>query len=172
MGYLLTRSVKYATLNVMSRTSYIIVTLIVVIASIGILWWSFGSGAASRTANKQSTATQTATTISPTNESLPFATTSQAVKTVSLIYTLVGRSVGLEPKEGGELRFIVGLKDKGNMRFFVTKDTQVVFDTNGTETPASSADLKANQKVYITASYNLKTDKWSTLTKVVIVNEN
>lgn len=46
--------------------------------------------------------------------------------------------------------------------FSIVKNTLVVFNDSGTQTPATQKDLKINQRIVVIADYNLKNKIWST----------
>lgn len=93
------------------------------------------------------------------DSTLPVPSTNKAVREARVVYTF--SAILKEAKNtptGVELTTISNRLPI----FIVTKDTEVVFNENGKQTPASTSDFKTDQKLRITASYDLKQKAWTT----------
>jgi len=127
------------------------------------------------TYNQQVKPTQTESKPTSNNQQdleFPYRLENTAVKSAQVTYVLIGNVETVEPRTGETVAVLIAnIKESGKTKFFITKDTKIVSSRKDVENSANISDLKSNQKIYITAIYNLKTKKWNT-DKVAIVTEN
>lgn len=137
----------------MSRKLIVLITLLVLLFSLGIVGYSF-FGVGAKTSNQSS-------------QVLPVDPANAIVKSldVSYVFGATLRSVHSYPS-----RFWLSTNlndEQGVPKFYVTKDTKIIVDSGAKEAPGTINNLIAGDRIWITAVYDTKKKTWET-TKVTI----
>ena len=152
----------------MSKT-VIAVTLVVVVVSTAIIGWSFfGLGPSLPPAPETITqtvpppqATESSTPLSD-NDLLPIGVPNRYVRSAVLRYYLVTTVQDIKNVPEG-LELVITFKAREQPKVIVTNQTQIFFNRNGENTPASVSDLKPKQSIGMNISYDLIKKTWETV---------
>ena len=150
----------------MSRSTLIIVTLVVLAASAAIVGWSFfglGGAQPSSQSTKPSTQSSQQTTTQGSSNTItgPISLKNKSLKATSISYFLQGklRQTRTSP-EGIEL--VTDITGDGIPSFVVTDKTTIVFNTDGQQSPATGNEFKPNQEVGLNMLYDINKKTWTT----------
>ena len=152
----LTNHEKPSVIKPMPKFPYILVAVIVTIASAVLIAWAFFKPVPLQKSQPQETQKQ--------ESPLPIDPSNEKVAAVKVTYSFSAATLKeiRNAPEGPQL--ITSLGGFGiNANFVVDKNTKIVFlDQAKKEIPATEKDLKVNQGIRITAEYDLKKRIWVT----------
>lgn len=146
----------------MSKTTLIIVTVVVLATSAAIVGWSFFGLGTSPAPSKTQVSTNQATQSAQVNKEFPTVPVSiknPAVKAAFVTYRFVGTIKELQGSPG-KLQLITDITGGRVPKFIVTPITKVSSLRNDQKTQASPSDLKPGQEVGIAIIYRMKKRTW------------
>lgn len=156
----MTKGLRYATIVLMSKYTYTLPVLIVLIAAIGIASWSFlkvGN-------NPQAPVNKKTTTVG-----LPLNLPSNAIESAVITYTLIGKLTGIKNSEQTEI--LTDIRIPNLPKLTAIPDTTQVFDVSQgvAENRVPIESLKTGQKVRIIVGYDIGVKIWHPVDIVVIL---
>lgn len=147
----------------MSKFTYALPAIIVVILAVGIAAWSFLRIGPNNPAAK-STVTKTAV------GSLPISPANKAIKSVTAVYTFTATIKEIKKYSYG-IDLITDIKAQNPPRLFVSDKTRIYRVVGNKEEELSLTDLAPKQKVEILIYYEIKKKLWYTISAVKILND-
>jgi hypothetical protein len=157
----------------MSRSTLIIVTVVVIAASAAIVGWSFFGLGISPAPSKTQVSTNQATQSAAVKgfPRVPMDIQNPAVIGAQVYYTLRGTIKEIKPYPKS-LVLITDISVNKIPKLVVAQNTKVNRVSNGKTTLVPSYELKPNQKVEIKVSYGLKRKAWFDITYVNILADS
>lgn len=156
----------------MSRASYVLLAVVVVVASMAVVGWSFfglGTTPATQPINQTNQqATQSADSSDKGFPGVPVSIQNPAVKWAQVYYTFAGIVKEIKTDPRGAI-LITNIQGNKIPEFVIGPKTKVYQVYNGKNTEVSSSDLKPNQKVDIRISYGLKQKAWNEIEIIDII---
>lgn len=147
----------------MSKYTYTLPAIIIVILAVGIAIWSFLKIGPNNPAAKPPVTKTTA-------GSLPISPANKAIKSVTAIYTFQ-TSIKEIKKNSYGADLITDIKAQNPPRLFVSDKTKVYRVVNSQEETLSLTDIAPKQKVEILIYYEIKKKLWYTISAVNILND-
>ena len=172
----LTNPEKPSVIKAMPKTSYIIVAVIVTIASAVLIAWAFFKPVPStELTSKESAQASKQATQSAQDKNFPKVPVNignPAVKEAFITYKLTGtiKTVKQVPGTTGKLRLFTDIPGSNLPKLFVSPQTTISRVADSRTTKVSLSDLAPNQKVDLVIIYRLKKKSWSDVQSVDIVS--
>ena len=150
----------------MLKASFFLLAFIVVIASVGVVGWSFFGWSTPPFAQTQQVPQPTGKPRSGKIISLPISEMNKSIKSVRVSYIFVGTIKDIRKvSQGSELvTDVAGYTPQ----FIVGSDTKIIFKGDDKKEASSSA-LVPNQQVEIHIDYKARQGVWNDVKKVVIL---
>lgn len=103
------------------------------------------------------------------NISPPIAQNKQYIRDMSIVYIIDGKIKKLNSVSNG-IEISLDVKGDSLPNFVAKKDTKIFFNDQAKISTGSLKDLSQDQIIALTASYNLKTQAWTT-TKIIVFSQ-
>ena len=164
----LTNPQKPSVIKAMPKIPYIIIAVIITIASAVLIAWAFFKPVPST--ESISKVSKQATQSAQPNKGLPQVPANilnPAVESAQVAYTYNGTIQEIKTDPNGIL-VITDIKGDRVPKFIVTSTTKVTIDINGQIKTSTTADLAVGQKVKITIKYGLKKKAWNDVSAITV----